>query len=57
MAGGEKMKDVIMMALILIYVFSVICLSCYMAINYGWYWIFLLLFCCISYTHENKDGG
>lgn len=51
------MKDVIMMALILIYVFSVICLSCYMVINYGWYWIFLLLFGCISHTHENKDGG
>lgn len=27
-----------------IYMLAVICLTCYMTVNYGWYWIFLLLF-------------
>lgn len=27
---------------VLIYKFALICLTCYMTVNYGWYWIFLL---------------
>lgn len=53
------MKDAIILFIILIYIFSVVCLTCYMTINHGWYWIFLLLLCDIKYTHKNndKDGG
>ncbi len=33
------------------YVFRLlaICLTCYMAVEYGWYWIFFLLFAMLSF--------
>lgn len=37
------MKDVLIVIAVLLYVAALTTLTCYMVINHGWYWIFLLL--------------
>lgn len=51
------MKEIICLAFVLIYMFSVTCLTCYMTIHHGWYWIFLILMCGIKYKSDEKEGG
>lgn len=44
------MKAVIIIVAMLAYLLALLILTCYMVVNHGWYWIFLLLFCNIKYS-------
>jgi len=50
------LKDAFIVLFIVVYGFAVLCLTCYMTITYGWYWIFLLLFMSIRYKSSGGDN-
>lgn len=49
------MKDVLIMISAFLYVLAVIIITCYMTINHGWYWIFLLFLAHVKIGGDKKD--
>lgn len=39
---------------VLLYNFALIALACYMSVNFGWYWILILIFYC-STTKDERE--
>lgn len=57
MEVSKRMRKEIIVLGEMAYVIAIIIISCYMTVNYGWYWIFLLIFSELRYNEKEKDGG